>query len=132
MQVVIALLGKQTPPYVYISPFLGGGERLDEPDETKPLPEELLPALKSANSTPNYEIADFPDAIGPLDDGGKVKNNGVFITLGEIMGGDQDKSVVTVRGSIYTKVGAAEGDRFRLKHDGSRWKLINSTQEWTD
>jgi len=40
--VTAALLDKQSPPYVYISPYIGQGEHLDEPDEANPIPGGLI------------------------------------------------------------------------------------------
>jgi hypothetical protein len=132
VQAVRALLTRFSPPYVYVSPYLGQGERLDDPNETMPLPQGLIPALQSANPGPKYEIRDFADAIGPLDDGAKVNNSGVFITLGEITGGDEDKSVSVVRGSVYIAQSNAEGDRFRMKRASSGWTILDTTQEWRE
>lgn len=132
--VVDTLLGEKLPPVVYISPYVGQGERLDEPDETQPIPSSLLGALMPETST-KYALSDFTEVIGPLDDGGKVQNNGVFVTLGAIATDPSDPNGVIVRGSIYRKVGAAQGFRYRLTKDSSRrtgWSVSDSTQEWSD
>src|SRR5205814_2765648 len=97
--VVAALLEKQSPPYVYISPYIGQGEHLDEPDQANPLPTGLLPALSSSGGGPKYELRDFPQATGPLDEGGKVNNGGVFITLGPITNEGASQDSVAVRAS---------------------------------
>ena len=82
-----------------------------------------------------YGIEDFASAVGPLDDGGRVKNDGVFITLGAITDDKETPGAVIVRGSIYRKEGDAHGDRFHFKRDPSAahgWTLLDSTQEWTE
>jgi hypothetical protein len=132
--VIDALLGEKLPPVVYISPYLGQGERLDEPDETQPVSESLLGALTPESST-KYELGDFTEVIGPLDDGGVVQNNGAFVTLGSIAADPSDPDSVIVHGSIYRKVGDAQGFRFHVVKDPSRrtgWSVSDSTQEWSD
>jgi hypothetical protein len=133
--VVARLIGSESPPYVYVNPYIGQGERLDDPNDSQPLPAGLPAALPSTGGRPKYEMLEFADAIGPLEDGGKVKNDGVFITLGPIQGDPSEKDVLVVRGSIYHMVGTAEGSRFRLRRDPSApggWTVIDSTQEWSD
>jgi hypothetical protein len=135
LDMIDTLLGEKIPAYIYISPYLGQGERLDEPDENQPIPHGLLPALEKGDTGPKYQVSEFKDAIGPLEEGGAVKNKGAFITLGAVTGDASDKDAVVVRGSIYRKEGDAEGDRFRFKRDASAphgWKLLDVTQEWTE
>ncbi len=135
LSMIDALLGEKIPAYIYLSPYLGQGERLDEPDQNQRIPKGLLSALEKADTGPKYQVSEFQAAIGPLDEGGAVKNNGAFITLGALAGDPSDKDVVIVRGSIYRKEGDAHGDRFRFKRDPSAphgWKLLDSTQEWTE
>jgi hypothetical protein len=130
--VVAALLAKQSPPYVYISPYIGQGDHLDQPDQNNPLPQGLLSALPSAGGRPKYQMMDFSQAIGPLEDGGQVKNGGVFVTLGPITNDGQPKDTVAVRAAIYHKVGDAQGYLFHLRQDSSGWKVLDSKQEWAD
>jgi hypothetical protein len=129
---VAALLDEEKPPYVYISPYVGEGERLDTPGESISMSEELVVELESADVGPTYQLLDFMEAIGNLEDGGKVKNDGVFITLGAIETGPGE-GTVQVRGSIYRMVGSAEGYRFTLGRDpSSGWQVLSTDQEWTD
>jgi hypothetical protein len=135
--VVAALLDKQSPPYVYISPYIGQGEHLDEPDQNSPLPQDLLSALllsagPGAGGHPVYEITDFSAAIGNLEDGGQVKNDGVFITLGPITNDLQSNDAAAMHASIYRKVGDAQGYLFHLRRELSGWKVLDSKQEWLD
>lgn len=135
LNVINDLLGEKVPSNIYISPYLGRGERLDEPDDSLPVPADLLETLNKEDTGPTYEATDFRDAIGPLEDGGAVKNNGAFITLGVVTGDPVDKDAAVVRGSIYRKEGDAHGDRFQLKRDASAphgWKILDTTQEWTE
>lgn len=133
--VVDALLGEKLPPVVYLAPYVGEGERLDTPNEGQPLPDGLPAALSKEAPGPKYEVLDFPQAIGPLDDGGVVNNNGEFITLGAIAADSSDSNRVVVRGSWYRKNGEAAGLRLTLQRTGDaagEWKVLDSNQEWSD
>lgn len=122
--------------HVYISPYIGQGEHLDNPDEDTPLPEQLLTALKRFDEAGNrtYETRDFADVVGSFDDGGKVKEGGVFITLGPIENDAGKSDEVTVRGSIYREVVSAEGNIYSLSRDSSSatgWKVVTTAPEWS-
>ena len=133
--VVAALLGDEQPLYVYISPYAGDGERLDNPNESRPLPDGLLPALQSGETGPVYEMLDFAEAIGPLEEGGEMQNGGVFITLGPLESDPGEAGAVAVRGSLYRRVGSAEGFRFRLQPDELTtlgWRVVEAQEEWND
>jgi hypothetical protein len=133
--VIASLLSGEQPTHVYISPNTGRGERLDDADETRPLPEGLLPALQASDTGPEYALLDFAEATGPLEEGGQVQNGGVFLTLGPIEADPEEEGAVAVRGSLYRRVGSAEGLRFRLRPDDTTilgWKVVAATQEWND
>ncbi len=135
LAVIADLLGDKVPPYVYISPYTGSGERLDEPDLSQPIPAQIIDALAKTQPGTKYDMLDFIRAIGPLEDGGVVKNNGAFITLGAIGNDGSTGDTVIIRGSIYRKEGDAVGRRYRLKRDTSAtygWKLLDTTQEWSE
>ncbi len=138
-RVVLDLLTEEQARHVYISPYVAAGERLDVPDEHIPLPQGLVDLLLGADPARTYEISAFEDAVGPLDDGGQVRDGGVFITLGQIQlqrsGGQASGTGVLVRASIYRRVGSAEGYIYRFDRDPSGpdgWKLVESTLEWSD
>jgi len=133
--VIGALLSREQPAHVYIGPFTGRGERLDDADETRPLPQGLLPALQASDTGPEYALLDFAEATGPLEEGGQVQNGGIFLTLGPIEADPAGEGAAAVRGSTYRKVGSAEGLRFRLRPDDTTtlgWKVGASTEEWND
>jgi hypothetical protein len=139
VRVVLDLLAEEQARHVYISPYVAAGERLDTPDEHIPLPQGLVDLLLGADPARTYEISAFEDAVGPLDDGGQVKDSGVFITLGQIQlqrsGGQVSGTGVLVRASIYRRVGSAEGYIYHFDRDPSApdgWKLVESTLEWSD
>jgi hypothetical protein len=130
-QVVLDLLKEEKTTRVYISPYAGQSERLDVPDEEGPLPPTLVPALERADPSRDYEMLDFSEAIGPLEEGGVVNEDGVFVTLGPIAT-EQADEIATVRASIYRRVGSAEGYIYRFGHDAGDWKLLEAEQEWSD
>jgi hypothetical protein len=135
--VILEMLDKEGKEvgYVYVSPYIGQGEHLDNPDENTPIPQELLPALKRADATGNrtYAARDFAEVVGSFDDGGKVENGGVFITLGPIENDAGKSDDVTVRASIYRDKVSAEGNIYSLSRDKSSdagWKVVTTAPEW--
>jgi hypothetical protein len=135
--VILEMLDKEGKEvgYVYVSPYIGQGEHLDNPDEDTPIPQELLPTLKRADSTNNrtYAARDFAEVVGPFDDGGKVENGGVFITLGPIENDAGKSADVTVRASIYRDKVSAEGNIYTLSKDAASdagWKVVTTVPEW--
>jgi hypothetical protein len=80
-------------------------------------------------------MSEFADAVGPLEEGGKVKDGGVFVTLGEIMAAPEGTGTVAVRGSIFRGIGDAEGNLYRFHTDDTApdgWQLLEVQQEWSD
>jgi hypothetical protein len=138
MSVIFEMLDKEGKEvgYVYISPYIGQGEHLDIPDEDTPIPAKLLPTLQSADgqSSRTYKALDFGEAVGPFEEGTKVANGGVFITLGPIMNNESDEAAVTVSANIYRDATSAEGNIYSLSRDPSAdtgWKLLTTTPEWS-
>jgi hypothetical protein len=118
-----------------LNPFLGQGERLDETDPNKPLGEALGRYMDSVDGERQYFMSEFSEAVGPLEDGGKVKDGGAFVTLGEIIVGPEGTDIVAVRGSIYRGIGDAVGNLYRFQPDPTApdgWKLLDVQQEWSD
>ncbi|HEX8597919.1 MAG TPA: hypothetical protein VF952_05310 [Chloroflexia bacterium] len=133
--VVLNLVKAEPATTVYLNPFLGQGERLDESGLTNPLGETLSSYMDSVDGERQYFISEFSDAVGPLEDGGKVKDSGVFITLGEIASGPAGTGIVAVRGSIFRGIGDAGGNLYRFQPDATApdgWKLLDVQQEWSD
>jgi hypothetical protein len=132
---LLALLDKEAASNVYISPYVGEGERLDNPNESAPVPEDLTDALSSAGGNRTYELRDFSEAVGPLEEGGKVENDGVFVIVGPIIEAGEAPDQVAVRASIYRKVGDAAGYIYRFERDAASaegWTLSDSTREWSE
>ncbi|HKP51413.1 MAG TPA: hypothetical protein VJ183_02045 [Chloroflexia bacterium] len=138
MSVVLEMLDKEGKEvgYVYISPYIGQGEHLDIPDEDTPIPSKLIRTLQSADgqSDRTFTALDFGEAVGPFEEGTKVANGGVFITLGPIVNDASDEVSVTVRASVYRDATSAEGNIYSLSRDPSAptgWKLLTTIPEWT-
>jgi hypothetical protein len=128
------LIGEMLKPdlttrFIYISPYIGQGEFLDNPDTNTPVPPTLMESLEPAYHDRAFEVRDFEDSIRPLEDGGRVKNDGIFITLGPIANTGSD--TVSVRGSHYRGVGDARGDLYSFRATGpDSWLLTNVVEEW--
>jgi hypothetical protein len=133
VMVVSELVAREEAASVYVSPYIGQGERLDNPDERTPIPASLVAALEAADSGRAYFESEFGQVVGALEDGGKVVDGGVFVTLGPILNDATEEDVVDIRATIYRKVSDAEGYIYRYKRDASgEWKLLNANQEWLD
>lgn len=132
--VVGALIKNEAALNVYVIPYVGKGEHLDDPDESLPLPASLLSTLQGRYSSVQFAMSGFADAVGALDDGGKVKNDGVLLTVGEIsLSGAGGNSSATVKASIYRKAGDAEGYIYTLQRDSSgAWAVTKKSEEWND
>jgi hypothetical protein len=138
-QIVSHMLSGEQARYIYISPYVGKGERLDEPDQDTPVPNELVARLRESDPNRLYELRPFEDVVDPLEDGGRVRHDGVFITLGEIQaeqsGEHGPETEAIIRSSIYRRVGSAEGYIYRFDRNPSGpggWKLVDVTLEWKD
>ena len=135
--------------YVYIGPYIGQGEHLDNPDEDTPIPSKLLSTLKRTDASGRrvYEARDFSEVVGAIEEGtpssdggeggtvgGEVKHGGVLITLGPILNQQGKKDAVDVRASVYRNVNSAEGNIYSLSRDSSArngWKLVTVSPEWS-
>lgn len=132
--VVADLLKSEKARNVYISPYVGQGERLDAPNEAMPVPATLDHTLQARDKGHSYSLVEFADAVGALEDGGKVKDNGAFITLGEITVDGSGKDIVLVHGSLYRGVANGTGNAYRFQQDlaNNTWKLLDVTSDWND
>lgn len=138
VSIVLDMLDKEGKEvgYVYVSPFIGQGEHLDNPDPSTPIPGSLVLVLRAAPgpSSRTYEALDFSEVVGPFEDGGKVANGGVFITLGPIMNTEGKEDAVTVKASIYRESKSAEGNIYNLSRDpasATGWKVVTVSPEWS-
>jgi hypothetical protein len=121
--------------FYYISPYIGQGERLDNPDPNTPVPPTLVEALESRFGDQRFEVTEFLDALkdGDLESGGQVRNDGLFVTLGPIVNDPADQNMVSVQVAFYRMVGDARGDIYRFRRDGTAeggWQLLDFGEEW--
>ncbi len=129
------LLDKDKSGPVYISPYVGQGERLDDPKEDMPLPQGLVAYLQKQDGSRSFSLANFADVVGSLEEGGKPANGGVFITLGRLKADIADPSLVTLRAGIYRGVSNGEGNLYTFKADPTApdgWTLLDTQQEWNE
>ena len=116
------------PGYIGISPRAGEGELLDTTSSTQTIPDDLIDNLADLGTTVTF--ADFMDAIGALDNGGKVQNNGIYLTLGVLepqAGGDR----VATYASYYRAANDATGYRYQLERvPGGPWVIDDRKEVW--
>src|SRR5687768_8766129 len=55
---------------IFISPYIGQGDFLDNPDTNTPVPPTLMESLEPAYHDRAFEVRDFEDSIRPLEEGG--------------------------------------------------------------
>lgn len=135
VEVVLALLMNEDATTIYINPYRGEGERLDEPVANVKLPLPLIFDQLRLHDSRTYREAEFADVVGALEDGGKVDDGGVFLTLGPIADSSSEPGVYTVKASIYREVGSAEGNTYRFKRDPSSqrgWTLLDTIKDWSE
>lgn len=133
--VVLNLVKAESATTVYLNPFVGEGERLDETGSGRALGDALGRYMDTVDGGRQYFMSRFSEAVGALEDSGKVKDNGVFVTLGDIMSDPEGPGTVAVRGTIYRGIGDAAGYLYRFQPDDKApdgWKLLDVQQEWSD
>jgi hypothetical protein len=123
------LVGQAAPPYLAIAATAAQGELLDTPAPDRPIPPGLVAALGDLSTT--VELTSFMEAIGPLESGGRVRNDGMFLTFGVV---EPDASAgpngVALYASFYRASDDATGYRYRLFRDGPQWVIKDKTQTW--
>ena len=125
--VVRDLIQPTPPPYIAIAPTASQGEQLDMPVADQPLPNSLLDRLKDRGVP--VELVQFIEAIGPLETGGRVQNDGIFLTLG-VIEQDADPTNAALYASWYRASDDATGYRYELTRTADRWTIKNRTQVW--
>ena len=116
------------PPYIGIAPTASQGELLDTPAPDRPIPPALIDALHDLTAT--VELVPFMEAIGPLEQGGHVRNNGVFITLGVLQTDPAGPDKVALYASLYRASDDATGYRYELTRTAGVWTITSRTQTW--
>lgn len=123
------LVPPPAPAFVAIAPDAAQGELLDTPAPERPIPPELISALADLSTT--VELSSFMEAIGPLESGGRVRDDGVFLTLGVVEPEDSaGPDGVALYASAYRASDDATGYRYRIYREGTRWVIKDKTQMW--
>lgn len=131
------LIKNEQAQSIYISPFVGEGEQLDQSDDQLPLSETLDDNLQLLDPEREYRLAEFSEVVGALEDGGTIVDGGVFITLGQLVEDPESAGaeIVAVRGSIYRGRGDAAGNLYRFQRDDTApdgWRLLEVVEEWSE
>lgn len=126
--VVRDLIQSQPPPYIAIAPTASQGEQLDLPVSDRPISPILLDRLKDLGAP--VELVPFVEAIGSLETGGRVQNDGIFLTLGVIEQDAADPNNAALYASWYRAADDATGYRYELTHAADRWTIKSRTQVW--
>ncbi len=123
------MVQQAAPPYIAIAPQAAQGELLDTPSPDSPIPPELVGAL--SDLSPTVELTPFMEAIGALESGGRVRNDGVFLTMGLVQPDpDAGPGGISLYASAYRASDDATGYRYRLYRDGDKWVVKDKTQTW--
>ncbi len=116
------------PGYIGISPRAGEGELLDTTSSTQTIPDDLIDSMADLGTTVTF--ADFMDAIGALDNGGHVQNNGIYLTLG-VLEPQADANHVATYASFYRAANDATGYRYQLERvPGGPWVIDDRKEVW--
>ena len=118
----------EAPPYIGINPLAGRGPMLNTDSATVQIPEDLIDDLADLDTTLSF--ATFADVVGPLDEGGRVQEDGIYLTLGEIQP-QSDANQVAVHASFYRANDDATGYRYTMERqpDGS-WAIKDRQEVW--
>ena len=114
------------PAYIGINPRPGKGELLDTDSSTQTIPDDLVDNMADLGTT--VAFAPFMQAIGSLDDGGKVRDDGVYLTLGLLEPAGAD---IQIYASTYRARDMATGYRYTLqKPAGGPWTILQRQVVW--
>ena len=118
--------GGKLPTYIGINPRPGKGELLDTDSSNQTIPEDLVDNMADLSTT--IAFAPFMEAIGSLDDGGKVRDDGIYLTLGLIEPAGTD---IQTYASTYHARDDATGYRYTLqKPAGGPWTILKRDVVW--
>ena len=114
------------PAYIGINPRPGKGELLDTDSSTQTIPDDLVDNMADLGTT--VAFAPFMQAIGSLDDGGKVRDDGIYLTLGLLEPAGAD---IKTYASTYRARDDATGYRYTLqKPAGGPWTILQRQVVW--
>ncbi len=118
--------GGNLPAYIGINPRPGKGELLDTDSSTQIIPDDLVDNMADLGTT--VAFAPFMQAIGSLDDGGKVRDDGIYLTLGLLEPAGAD---IQTYASSYRAREDATGYRYTLqKPAGGPWTIQQRQVVW--
>jgi hypothetical protein len=119
---------KTTPAYIGISRQAGQGALLDTDSTNVTIPDDLIDELGDLGTTVTF--SPFMEAIGPLEDGARVRDGGIYLTLGVLEDqGTPDK--IAAYASYYRATDDATGYRYVLeKAAGGPWVIKDRQQVW--
>ncbi len=118
--------GGKLPAYIGINPRPGKGELLDTDSSTQTIPDDLVDNMADLSTT--VAFAPFMAAIGSLDDGGKVRDDGIYLTLGVLEPAGAD---IQTYASTYHARDEATGYRYTLqKPAGGPWTIQQRQVVW--
>lgn len=114
------------PTYVGINPRPGKGELLDTDSSNQTIPDDLVDNMADLSTT--IAFVPFMEAIGSLDEGGKVRDDGIFLTLGLLEPAGAD---IQTYASTYHARDDATGYRYMLqKPAGGPWTILQRAVVW--
>ncbi|HMA37730.1 MAG TPA: hypothetical protein VKY74_24970 [Chloroflexia bacterium] len=127
-QSLVTTTTKTIPAYIGISPRAGQGSLLDTDASNLPIPENLIEDLADLGTT--VAFVPFMEAIGPLEEGGQVRDGGVYLTLG-VLTPQSDADHVAAYASYYRATNDATGYLYHLEKGGSGpWVIKDRQQVW--
>ena len=98
------------------------------PVPDQPIAPALVDRLNDLGS--QVELVPFIEAIGALETGGRVRNDGIFLTLGVL---EQDAAApdnAALYASWYRAADDATGYRYELTRAAGVWTIKSRTQVW--
>jgi hypothetical protein len=125
--VVRDLIQPKPPAYIAIAPTASQGEQLDMPVRDQPISPALIERLKDLG---RVELVPFVEAIGSLETGGRVRDDGIFLTLGVIEQDPAAPDAAALYASWYRASDDATGYRYELTRTAGRWTIKNRTEVW--
>jgi hypothetical protein len=114
------------PPYIAINPRPGKGELLDTDAANQNLPDDLVDSMGDLNTS--IAFAPLMEAIDSLDSGGAVRDDGIYLTLGQL---EQNGPNIQLFASVYRARDDANGYRYTLTRAPDRaWTITQRESIW--
>ncbi|HUS15128.1 MAG TPA: hypothetical protein VM536_08950 [Chloroflexia bacterium] len=115
------------PAFIGINPRAGEGPLLDTDATNGEIPPDLIDNLADLRTTVTF--SSFMDAIGSLDDGGVVRDNGIYLALGVLESDGPDR--VRAYASYYRGATDATGYQYTLSRSpGGPWSIEDRQIMW--